>query len=87
VIRTTVPSPRFDTYAVFESGPITTFAGVVPVASFAIRELSLVWNTESVPSSGLTIATCAPSLASAIVLDRDARARIGTAPAGASCGA
>jgi hypothetical protein len=53
---------------------ITTLDGLLPVGVFEIRELSEVWNTESEPSSGFTIATSALSSEIAIVLARDTRA-------------
>src|SRR5262245_4064945 len=52
---------------------MTTLAGATPVATLAIRELSLVWNTDSEPSSTLTIATNLSSSVIAIVLARDTR--------------
>lgn len=71
VTRTTVPSARFATNAVLLSAAITTLDGVPPVATRESRVLSAVANTDSVPSSGFTIATSVPSSDSAIVLERD----------------
>src|SRR3954470_4811994 len=52
---------------------MTTLEGNAPVAVLEIRELSLVWKTDSELSSGLTMATRLSSSLIAIVLARDAR--------------
>ncbi|HEU4731925.1 MAG TPA: hypothetical protein VFT22_28715 [Kofleriaceae bacterium] len=52
---------------------MTTLDGLLPVGVLEMRVLSEVWNTESEPSSGFTIATSESSSEIAIVLERETR--------------